>query len=363
MQWKWSPAGVLEVQPDVAHAGVLLGLLHLTVGYILGFINDMSHGVAESHFEHGSWALLMLGFWAWIFSRHGVGSAPEYDGPKRRSSSSLGNGSEAAYELGSRGLPAEVGLYIGIPVAVIGLVTMIYGEVRHYGVLGIIIGGLESFSVLGDVLSYLRIAAVILAKAGMAFVANMLFFGYVVETESGAEWQGTSHAPQYMLEQGTITARGNGGHVQRPAPRRDRHGHHRRVHPRPRPTSSSSCSVSRAPLPAGDPPRVRRILQQVLRGRRPRVQSLLATSARPTTTETTVYVSAHRFRLPSIDEERRRCDIDRERLVGGCGSRLIFDRETSERVTLTRGIGKCNILHAGGSAATRRDSAIWFGKF
>jgi len=185
---------------------VLLGLLHLTVGYILGFINDMSHGVAESYFEHGSWALLMLGFWAWIFSRHGVGSAPEYDGPKPSFLyTSLGNGSEAAYELGFTGLPAEVGLYIGIPVAVIGLVTMIYGEVRHYGVLGIIIGGLESFSVLGDVLSYLRIAAVILAKAGMAFVVNMLFFGvYVVETESGAEWHfGTSHAPQYMLEQGT----------------------------------------------------------------------------------------------------------------------------------------------------------------
>ncbi len=158
---------------------VLLGLAHLTLGYVLGFINDMKHGVAESYLEHGSWALLMLGFWTWVFSRHTSGVKPDF------LYEALGSGSGAAYELGYTGLPADVGLYVGVPVAVIGLVTMIYGEVKHYGGLGIIIGLLESFSVLGDVLSYLRIAAVILAKAGMAFVVNMLFFGVYVDDHGG----------------------------------------------------------------------------------------------------------------------------------------------------------------------------------
>jgi len=305
----------------------------------------------------------MLGFWAWIFSRHGVGSAPEYDGPKPSFLyTSLGNGSEAAYELGFTGLPAEVGLYIGIPVAVIGLVTMIYGEVRHYGVLRIIIGGPESFSVLGDVLSYLRIAAVILAKAGMAFVVNMLFFGvYVVETESGAEWHfGTSHAPQYMLEQGTY----HGHEVKRSCSTACSTAGSARpssaCSSSSSATSSSSCSVSRAPA-CRDPPRVRRILQQVLRGRRPRVQSLRPRARvrrrlrRPFTSRLTVFAAVDRRRTSTL---RYRPRAARRRVW----LTVDFDRETSERVTLTRGIGKCNIPSCRGSAATT-GFAIWFGKF
>ncbi|MDS0476658.1 V-type ATP synthase subunit I [Natrinema sp. 1APR25-10V2] len=178
---------------------VIIGLVHLTLGYIFGFINDLDHGVGDAFLENGSWALLMIGVWVWIFSRHAEGVKPEF------LFTSFGTGSKAAYELGFTGFSAETGLFVGLSLAVVGLATMVYGEVKHYGALGIIIGGLESFNVLGDVLSYLRIAAVILAKAGMAFVVNMLFFGvYVVETESGAEWHfGTSHAPQHMLEKGT----------------------------------------------------------------------------------------------------------------------------------------------------------------
>jgi V/A-type H+-transporting ATPase subunit I len=39
------------------------------------------------------------------------------------------------------------------------------------------VGIIESLNVLVNVLSYTRIAAVLLAKAGMAFVVNLLFFG------------------------------------------------------------------------------------------------------------------------------------------------------------------------------------------
>lgn len=193
-------------------ASVFIGLAHLTVGYIFGFINDLEHGVGEAFFENGSWALLMIGLWMWIFSRQGEGAKPAFLFETFSSEGPIPIGFNGFPVMEVFSLPEAApavlgGLAIGVPmlIALFGFVTMVYGEVRHYGALGIIIGGLESFNVFGDVLSYLRMAAVILAKAGMAFVVNMLFFGvYVVETDSGAEWHfGTSHAPQYMLEQGT----------------------------------------------------------------------------------------------------------------------------------------------------------------
>ncbi|WP_121820283.1 V-type ATP synthase subunit I [Halostella salina] len=178
---------------------VLLGLLHLTLGYVFGFVNELDHGVVDAYLEKGSWATLMIGLWVWIFSRHASGIKPDF------LFTALNEGQEAAYALGFSGLPASVGVNVGLPLAAVGFVTMVYGEVQHYGGLGILVGALESFSVFGDALSYLRIAAVILAKAGMAFVVNLLFFGvYVVETDTGAEWHfGMNHSPQYMLEQGT----------------------------------------------------------------------------------------------------------------------------------------------------------------
>ncbi|MGQ3411486.1 V-type ATP synthase subunit I [Natrinema sp. LN54] len=187
------------LQPVYANYGqtwlmvsVLIGLAHLTLGYAFGFVNDLDHGVGDAFLENGSWALLMIGVWVWIFSHHGEGVKPEF------LYTSFGNGSEAAFELGFTGFATEVGMYVGLPLAALGFVTMVYGEVKHYGGLGIIIGALESFNVLGDVLSYLRIAAVILAKAGMAFVVNMLFFGvYVTGEDEHAEWHfATGHMPE-----------------------------------------------------------------------------------------------------------------------------------------------------------------------
>jgi len=181
-------------------ASVLLGLLHLTVGYVFGFVNDLDHGFTDAYLENGSWATLMVGVWVWIFSRHGAATKPDF------LFTALNEGEGAAYALGFNGLPAEIGLYVGLPLAAVGFVTMVYGEIRHFGVaIGTLVGALESFSVFGDALSYLRIAAVILAKAGMAFVVNLLFFGvYVVETETGAEWHfGTAHSPSHMLHEGT----------------------------------------------------------------------------------------------------------------------------------------------------------------
>jgi len=74
-----------------------------------------------------------------------------------------------AYPLGFGGFPETVGI-AGLAVAAVGFVLLVAGE----GVVGL----LESPTyALVNVLSYTRIAAVLLAKAGMAFVVNLLVVG------------------------------------------------------------------------------------------------------------------------------------------------------------------------------------------
>jgi V/A-type H+-transporting ATPase subunit I len=65
------------------------------------------------------------------------------------------------------------------------------------------IEGVEFLNVLVNVLSYTRLAAVLLAKAGMAFVVNLLFFGVYVDSKGGWHF-GTGGMPtQEMIQQGT----------------------------------------------------------------------------------------------------------------------------------------------------------------
>ncbi|MES3518230.1 MAG: V-type ATP synthase subunit I [Natronomonas sp.] len=143
---------------------LLLGLVHLTVGHVFGFIDDLSHGVVEATAENLSWVMLMLGAWAWIFSTHTIEQKPAFlVGPE-------------SVIPGFTGLPAAVGL-AGLAIAVVGLVLLLYGEGG--------IGLLESLNVFVNILSYTRIAAVLLAKAGMAFVVNLLVFGAYQDPDGG----------------------------------------------------------------------------------------------------------------------------------------------------------------------------------
>jgi len=157
---------------------LLLGLLHLTIGYVLGFVNDLSHGVVDAVTENASWILLMFGIWVWIFGG-ASGSAPTI----------LVGGESILNEfVGFPGFTPEAGL-AGLGVAALGLVLVIVGEGG--------VGAIESLDVLVNVLSYTRIAAVLLAKAGMAFVVNLLFFGvYVTGHGEEAAWHfGLTHMP------------------------------------------------------------------------------------------------------------------------------------------------------------------------
>ncbi|MFB6283042.1 MAG: V-type ATP synthase subunit I [Halobacteria archaeon] len=148
---------------------VLAGLVHLNVGYIFGYAND-EHGFWMAILENWSWISLMNGAWLWIFSKP-KGVKPAFlIGPE-----SIFNGDPLP--LGFTGFPKAFGI-LGIILVVIGLVGVIVGEWKaEGGWIGGVIGVLESPNVLVNVLSYTRIMAVLLAKAGMAFAVNLLAVG------------------------------------------------------------------------------------------------------------------------------------------------------------------------------------------
>ncbi|WP_276258341.1 V-type ATP synthase subunit I [Haloglomus litoreum] len=193
--WGGSPPihkGLIPEYSDYALGWLVLsliaGVLHLTVGWIFDFYENLSHGFKDAMLESGSWLMMMFGLWAWIFAG-ASGSAPDLI----YGADSVFNGNP--FPLGFAGFSPTVGL-AGLAVFGLGLVLLVAGEP---------IEGVEFLNVLVNVLSYTRLAAVLLAKAGMAFVVNLLFFGvWVTETESGPAWHfGIDHSPAYYLEQGT----------------------------------------------------------------------------------------------------------------------------------------------------------------
>jgi len=169
----WVPAWIL--------ISAMAALVHLNIGYVLGFFEELQfHGIREAATEKLSWIFAMNGLWIFIASRWFESSKPEFiftvfDG-----------GSEAAFELGFSGFPVIVG-QAGIGLFLLGAALLFLGSPAEL---------VEIFDTLVNVLSYARLAAVLLAKAGMAFAVNLFFFGVAVtEGEHGAEWHFmTDHA-------------------------------------------------------------------------------------------------------------------------------------------------------------------------
>jgi len=157
---------------------LLAGIVHLAVGWVFDFYENLGHGLEDAMLESGSWLLMLFGLWAWILAG-ASGSAPDLlYGPN-----SVFNGHPFAF--GFAGFPSAVGI-VGLALFFVGLALLLYGEP---------IEGVEFLNVLVNVLSYTRIAAVLLAKAGMAFVVNLLFFGVYVDSE-GAWHFGTGGMPE-----------------------------------------------------------------------------------------------------------------------------------------------------------------------
>jgi V/A-type H+-transporting ATPase subunit I len=150
---------------------MLAGLVHLTIGYVLGFFEELHHGLKAAVLEKGSWILMLGGIWVFVFSTYADTVKPGF------LFTIFAEG--GIYPIGFSGFSPTVGL-AGVAVFVVGLVLLTLGD---------IIEAVEFLNVLVNVLSYTRLGAVLLAKAGMAFVVNLLFFGvYVTGEGDHAAW-------------------------------------------------------------------------------------------------------------------------------------------------------------------------------
>ncbi|RQG89054.1 V-type ATP synthase subunit I [Natrarchaeobius halalkaliphilus] len=161
------------------------GIIHLNIGLVMGFANELKHGLKAAVYERLSWLLAMNGAFLWIFSHrdagafdHGLGIDLAASGMKPEFIA----GTESIlyqtehFALGFAGLPEIVGI-LGIAMFLVGSVMVGVGE----GIAGVFEIPAWAF---GHVLSYLRMVAVLLAKGGMAFAVNLLVFG-AYETSEG----------------------------------------------------------------------------------------------------------------------------------------------------------------------------------
>ena len=149
---------------------IVFGLVHLNIGLIMGFINELNHGVKAAILEKFSWIMAMNGLFIWIFSLHLEGFKPAF---LVGDESVLADSQALAF--GFTGVPEAVGI-AALAVALVGCVMVGVGE----GITGLFEIPAWAF---GHVLSYLRMFAVLLAKGGMAFVVNLLVFGGYSDAE------------------------------------------------------------------------------------------------------------------------------------------------------------------------------------
>jgi V/A-type H+-transporting ATPase subunit I len=152
-----SPAAVEWAQAWLVVA-LVAGLAHVGIGYVLDFVENLEHGLKVAVLESGSWMLMLFGLWAFVFSQWFAGKKPEF---------LFTVFAGEPFALGFAGFPTWAGM-LGIAAFVVGLVLLYLGEPLEV---------VEFLQPMVNILSYARIPAVLLAKAGMAFVVNLLFFG------------------------------------------------------------------------------------------------------------------------------------------------------------------------------------------
>ena len=123
---------------------VYLGVIHLLVGFVIGFMNVLkAHGAAAAFFEKGSWILILLG--GFMHARRFIA----FDG-----------------DLFALNAYSAV-MLVGILCLIVGL--SVYEKFGWAG--GIIMGPIETFGLLANTLSYLRVMGVGVAGVKIAEVS------------------------------------------------------------------------------------------------------------------------------------------------------------------------------------------------
>ncbi len=153
---------------------LVFGIVHLNLGLVAGFVNELSHGLKAAVYERFSWILAMNGLFIWLFTHNDAGSADlgfDTTASATKPEFLTGAGEEAIlYEFfGFAGFPEFAGI-VALVALFVGLGMIGAAE----GIAGLLESPAWAF---GHALSYLRMVAVLLAKGGMAFVVNLLVFG------------------------------------------------------------------------------------------------------------------------------------------------------------------------------------------
>ena len=134
---------------DYVLLSVYIGALHLLLGYIIGFFNVLKgHGIVAAFFEKGSWMMILCGGFLHI-----------YGFMKGKNELLVGT------------IPAYV-LVAGVLLLIVALAVF-----EGFGWAGgVIMGPIETFGLLANTLSYLRIMAVGVAGVKIAEISNDMGF-------------------------------------------------------------------------------------------------------------------------------------------------------------------------------------------
>ena len=146
---------------DYVLLSVYIGALHLFLGFIIGFFNVMKgHGFVAAFFEKGSWMMILGGGFLHI-----------YGFMKGKNELLVGT------------IPAYV-LVAGVLLLIVALA--IFEGFGWAG--GIIMGPIETFGLLANTLSYLRIMAVGVAGVKIAEISNTMGFASMVDAFSAGDY-------------------------------------------------------------------------------------------------------------------------------------------------------------------------------
>ena len=146
---------------DYVLVSIYVGALHLLVGYIIGFVNvAKGHGLVAAFFEKGSWMFILIGGFLHIYG--------------------FMSGSNELIE----GTLPGYAVLAGIVLLIIALATF-----EGFGWAGgIIMGPIETFGLLANTLSYLRIMAVGVAGVKIAEISNDMGFASMRDAISAGDF-------------------------------------------------------------------------------------------------------------------------------------------------------------------------------
>ncbi len=146
---------------DYVLLSVYIGALHLFIGFIIGFFNVMkAHGIVAAFFEKGSWMMILLGGFFHIYGYMNKDN-----------------------EVLAATVPAMIML------AGVGLLIIALAIFEGFGWAGgVIMGPIETFGLLANTLSYLRIMAVGVAGVKIAEIGNDMGFASMTDAVSAGDY-------------------------------------------------------------------------------------------------------------------------------------------------------------------------------